>query len=110
MQALTYQTPGPGSKRPKLRVVELATPAPSEGEVLVHVRYAGLNHFETLTWRGERNRAISRALKKNVVVSGIEMAGVVASDGVDFKVGEKVVAYTHIFRGPFFHAGCVAVP
>lgn len=60
--------------------------------------------------RGGRNRAISAGLKKRTMVSGIEMAGIVESDGERLKIGDRVAGYTHIFKGPFFHAQYVAVP
>lgn len=37
------------------------------------------------------------------------MAGIVESDGQKFKRGDRVVGYTNIMRGPFFHADSVAV-
>jgi NADPH:quinone reductase-like Zn-dependent oxidoreductase len=62
------------------------------------------------TSQGKRNQTIASALKKGAVVSGIEMAGTVKSNGRRFKSGDRVFAYTHIFKGPFFHAEYVAVP
>ncbi len=78
--------------------------------MLVRVHYAGLNNFDLETAKGMRNTAITKALKKSVVVSGIEMAGTVETNGTRFSKGDPVVGYTHIFKGPFFHAPCVAVP
>jgi len=110
MKALTYALPGTKSGAPSVQLVEQPMPITKWGEVLVRIHYAGLNHFEIATSKGERNQAIARALKKGVVVSGIEMAGIAESDGKNIRQGDRVVGYTHIFKGPFFHAEYVAVP
>ena len=79
MKALTYVLPESKSGTPALRIVELPIPKVKKGEVLVRAHYAGLNYFEVATSKGERNRAIAKALKKATVVSGIEMAGITES-------------------------------
>ena len=43
------------------------------------------------------------------MVSGIELSGIVESSSGQFSPGDRVVGYTNIFRGPFFHADYVAV-
>ncbi|MEM9316960.1 MAG: zinc-binding dehydrogenase, partial [Pseudomonadota bacterium] len=48
-------------------------------------------------------------MKKKPVVSGIEMTGIVEEGSGPFMRGDRVVGYTNIFRGPFFHADYVAV-
>lgn len=108
MQALTFIPPqGPG--RPALRHVELPIPSAHPGEVLVRVHYGALNNFDLETSRGERNKAIAKAAKRNPVVSGIEMAGVAESDGDRIRPGDRVFGYTNIFKGPWFHAQYVAL-
>jgi len=109
MKALTYSFTHSGTAPPSLSLVELPIPKVKEEEVLVRVHYAGLSYFDVETSQGTRNRAIKSALKKTAVISGIEMAGIVESDGKRFKAGDRVLAYTHIFKGPFFHAEYVAV-
>ena len=76
----------------------------------MRVHFAGLNNFDLETSKGMRNRVLARALRKNVVVSGIEMAGIVETNGKRFAVGDRVVGYTHIFKGPFSHSQYVALP
>ena len=72
MKALTYQIPKSRSGKPEVRIIEIPIPTVTSGEVLVRVQFAGLNNFDLETSKGKRNRAISKALKKAVVVSGIE--------------------------------------
>ncbi len=108
MRALTYSASKDTSDAPLLEHVELSIPQPGQGEVLVRVQYAALSYIDYQTMRGDRNKAIVKALEKSPVVSGIEMAGVVESDGMRFKKGDQVVGYTNIFKGPWFHAEYVA--
>lgn len=108
MKALTFNPPASGSGSPALEHIELPTPKPGPGEVLVQVHYAALNNFDLETTRGERNKAIAKAARRNPVVTGIEMAGVVRSDGAKLRRGDKVFGYTNIFKGPWFHAQYVA--
>jgi NADPH:quinone reductase-like Zn-dependent oxidoreductase len=110
MRAISYQIPADKSAAPTLKQVELPVPQTTDGTVLVRVAYAGLSNFERETSEGKRNRSLARLMKKLPVVSGIEMAGVVVRDTDKFKSGERVVGYTNIFRGPFFHADYAAVP
>ena len=52
---------------------------------------------------------LAKARKNGPVVSGIEMSGIVESDGSRFKRGDKDFGYTNIFKGPFYHAEYVAI-
>lgn len=110
MKALSYLLPSKASGKPSLNVVNVDLPSPADGEVLVRVHYAGLSEFDLENYAGKQNRAMARSLKKGPVISGIEMAGVVESDGQQFSRGDKVVGYTNIWRGPFYHTQNVAVP
>jgi len=110
MRALTVTLPESKSGTPDRQLVDLPMPQTKRGEVLVRVHYAGLNHLDLETSRGEHNRGVAKALKRTSVVSGIEMAGVADTDGDRIKKGDRVVAYTNIFRGPFYHAQYVATP
>lgn len=109
MRALSYEMPAVRSSAPKPVIVEQPDPVPKQGEVLVRVHYAGMSNFELETARGERNRSLGKRMKKMSVVSGIEMSGTVVGDGQVFSDGDAVVGYTHIFKGPFFHAEFVCV-
>jgi len=110
MKAITLTPPGTRTGTPKRRVAEVTVPNTTRGDVLVRVHYAGLNHIDLETSRGEHNRAAAKALKRNAVVSGIEMAGIAESDGDRIKKGDRVFGYTNIFRGPFYHAQYVTTP
>ncbi|MEP5766372.1 MAG: NAD(P)-dependent alcohol dehydrogenase [Halieaceae bacterium] len=110
MKAISYSVPANRSGTPKVQLVDLPVPQAKAGHVLVRVCYAGLNNFDQETSSGTRNRALAWALKRHKVVSGIEMSGLAMSDGKQIKRGDRVVGYTNIFRGPFFHAEYVVVP
>ena len=108
MRAIGYRFPK-GSSTPSVIQVELPRPEASAGDVLVRVCFAGLSNFERETSEGKRKRSLTRLMNKMPVVSGIEMAGIVESGSGKFNRGDRVVGYTNIFRGPFFHADYVAV-
>lgn len=110
MKALTCTLPETRSGAPNRKVVELPVPEARTGEVLVRVHYAGLNYIDLETSKGEHNRSVARALKRAPVVSGIEMAGVAETDGERIQKGDRVFGYTHIFKGPFYHAQYVSTP
>ena len=110
MKALTLSYPQNGSALPKRELVDVPTPEPRAGEVRVRVHYAGLSYIDFETSNGEHRRAVERALKKSPVASGIEMAGIAETDGSKIKKGDRVFGYTHITRGPFYHAQLVATP
>lgn len=110
MKAISYNVPTLESGKPEIELVNLPSPAAAPGEVLVRVHFVGLSNFDQENSGGNRNAAMSKALRKTAVISGIEMAGIVESDGTRFKKGDRVFAYTHIWKGPFFQAERVAVP
>jgi NADPH:quinone reductase len=79
-----------------LEIVEVATPQPKPGQVLIRVRAAGVNFFETLI---RRNRFA--VIPKLPTIPGVEVAGVVDAlgEGVDPNLlGTRVVV-------PLFAAG-----
>ncbi len=108
MRAIGYRFPE-GSSAPDIEPGELPRPEATPGDVLVRVCFAGLSNFERETSEGKRKRALTRLMKKMPVVSGIEMAGIVENGCGQFSPGDRVVGYTNIFRGPFFHADYVSV-
>ncbi|GEM_PF-520383 len=110
VKILTYKIPKEKFAAPDISIVEHPIPETRSGEVLVRIHFSCLSVFELVTSKGERNAAIARALKKSPLVSGIEMAGIVESDGKTYKKGDRVFGYTHIFKGPFFHSEYAAVP
>jgi NADPH:quinone reductase-like Zn-dependent oxidoreductase len=108
MRALSFDVPTrKGAPTPKL--VEAPLPKPGAQEVLVRITHAALNYFDYENQQGLHNKALQKNLKKNPVVSGIEMAGIVESDGKRFKKGDTVFGYTNIFKGPWFHGEYVAL-
>ena len=109
MRAIGYRFTQ-GSSVPTITPLELPAPEPNVGEVLVRECFAGLSNFDRETSQGKRRRGLTRLMKKMPVVSGIEMAGIVEVGSGQFKPGDRVVGYTNIFRGPFFHADYVAIP
>jgi len=87
-----------------LQIEEIATPVPTDGEVLVHVHAAGLNHADAALMRGEplvlRLAYGLRAPK--VRVRGLDLAGVVEAVGskvTAFRPGDEV--YAQIETGSF---------
>ena len=108
MQALTLSYPESNSGTPMRRLIELPIPKARLGEVLVCVHYAALNYIDLETTKGQHYIGAAKALKRYPVVSGIEMAGIAASDGEKIKKGDRVFGYTNIFRGPFYHTQYVA--
>lgn len=110
MKALTLSYSESRSAPPARKLVDLPIPEPRAGEVRVRVHYAGLNYIDLETSNGEHRRAVERALKRSPVVSGIEMAGIAETDGQRINRGDPVFGYTHITRGPFYHAQAVSTP
>lgn len=108
MRAISFDVPS-GSERPTLKIIDAQKPVPEKSEVLVRITHAGLNHGDFETWTGKQNKTLHKRLKTNPVITGIEMAGVVESDGKGFKKGDPVFGYTNIFKGPWFHAEYVAL-
>nr|WP_298895026.1 NAD(P)-dependent alcohol dehydrogenase [uncultured Altererythrobacter sp.] len=109
MRALTLIPPSSGKGQPDLQIIQAPKPTAASGEVLVRVHFAGLQYMDYEAWQGDKNKALAKARKNGSVVSGIEMSGVVESDGYRLKRGDKVFGYTNIFKGPFYHAEYVAV-
>lgn len=109
MRALAMKPSAAGSARPDLELVDLPVPVPNTGEILVRIRYAALNYLDYESWRGDRAKFIAKAAPKHTVISGIEMAGIAESNGTRIKQGDEIFGYTHIFKGPWFHADYVVL-
>jgi NADPH:quinone reductase-like Zn-dependent oxidoreductase len=78
----------PGSEGGTLQIVDVPTPVPADGEVLVRVRASGLN-------RGEINM-VRRARSGAPIPAGVEFAGEVAALGAgvqDWQPGDRVVGH-----------------
>ena len=93
MRAMGYTRTG---EPDVLGEVELPTPRPGAGEVLVRVAYAGVNFAEIMLRRGDFGPP------DGVTVPGLEVSGEVAElgAGVDaLTVGQPVAAFTHTWIG-----------
>lgn len=89
MKAVLCEAFGPPSS---LSVVEIEAPVAGPGEVIIDVKAAALNFFDTLIIQGKYQYRPDMPFSP-----GAEMAGVVASigEGVDrVKPGDRVAAYT----------------
>jgi NADPH:quinone reductase-like Zn-dependent oxidoreductase len=87
----------------KLEVIELATPAPGPGEVLLAVRTVAANRTDLFTMRG---RAATQTPLPHV--PGLDPAGVVVALGegvTDFAVGDRVVVKPGIACGQCTYCG-----
>ncbi len=88
MKALICPSLGPAEN---LRVMEVESPAPGEGEALVAVAYAGLNFFDTLIIEGKY-----QVRPKPPFSPGGEFSGRVAALGPGaqgFQVGDRVMGF-----------------
>lgn len=86
MQVTQYNTP--------LILRELEIPKPAKGEVIVHVATCGLNFGDTLLVKGSYQEK-----PKLPFTPGMELAGTVTAVGddvSDFKVGQRVAAYSGV--------------
>ena len=85
MKAMLLRRPGPVEEGP-LEAVELPTPEPGDGEILVRVRACGVCHTDLHTVEGE-------IPAKLPVVPGHQIVGIVERIGagvVAFRVGDRV--------------------
>ena len=82
--------PPDDSRDPRPVLGELADPVPREGELLLTVRAAGLNHADLLQLRGQYPPPPGES-----EVPGLECAGVVEALGPEtscFRPGDRVMA------------------
>jgi NADPH2:quinone reductase len=90
MKLVTYG-PGPGAE--SLRVIEGPTPTPGPGQILIEVKFAGVNRPDVLQRMGRYTPPPDAS-----PVLGLEVAGRVAALGPDasaWKVGDQVCALVH---------------
>jgi len=93
-----------------LSVVDAKKPVPAKGEVLVRVRASTMNLMDSEILHGKFKGPAKKARRKGVTVTGLELSGVVASNGQIFKEGDQVFGYVDIFKGCMTHAEFVAFP
>ena len=75
-----------------LKMMEIATPVPGKGQVLIEVRACGVNYPDVLTIQDKYQVKTSRPF-----APGAEVAGVVAGIGPDvsgFEIGQNIIART----------------
>ena len=89
MKAVAFQ-----SKDQPLEIREIETPSPLEGEVLIRLSYASLNHLDLWIWK-------EQSLKKPVI-SGSDGSGIVSAvgEGVDSNlIGKEVIINPSLYWG-----------
>lgn len=85
-------------------------PTPKGDEVLVRVRASCLSHADKQMIQGHMEKTMKRLQKRSNVVTGIEISGIVESDGIKFKKGEPVVAAIDYTNGVHAHAEYIVIP
>jgi NADPH:quinone reductase-like Zn-dependent oxidoreductase len=93
-----------------ISLIDAETPIPAKGEVLVRVYASTVNSMDSETLHGKWKSAAKKAMRKGVTVTGLELSGVVASNGQIFSEGDRVFGYVDIFKGCRAHAEFVAFP
>ena len=89
MKAVTFQ-----SKDKSLELREVNTPSPLEGEVLIRLSYASLNHLDLWIWKEQT--------LENPVISGSDGSGVVTAVGTNVDtslVGKEVIINPSLYWG-----------
>jgi NADPH:quinone reductase-like Zn-dependent oxidoreductase len=93
--------------------IELQTvqiPTPKTGEVLVKIHAATINPTDVDVQHGKYAAMVNRARKQRPVITGLELSGVVVSDGVTFNQGDEVFGYVNLLKAGMTHAEYAAVP
>ena len=94
----------------RLIVHDEPMPEPKKEEVLVKVKASCLCNVDKQMIGGNMDRVMKRLQKRSNVVTGIEMSGVVASEGRKFKEGDEVLAAVDYLNGVHTHAEYVVIP
>lgn len=90
---------------------DLSVPSVKEGELLVRVTHSTINGYE-FDMASDPLLRVMRwwAGAPGQVRTGLEFAGVVKSDGVTFKEGDRVMGYVDMIAGWRPHADYVSIP
>ncbi|KUO93638.1 MAG: alcohol dehydrogenase [Vulcanisaeta sp. CIS_19] len=91
MRAVVFETPGIEN----LKIMGMPKPKPGPGEVLVRVKYAGVNPVDYFTINNKNVRPIPH-------IPGAEFSGVIEEVGPGVggvNVGDEVVIYNRLFDG-----------
>lgn len=94
----------------KIELQTIPIPTPQKGEVLVKIHAATINPTDVDVLHGKYASMVNRARKKRPVVTGLELSGVVMSDGLTFKTGDDVFGYVDLLKVGMTHAEYAAVP
>ena len=87
----------------------LMQPTVGHGEVLVEVKSASVNPFDTESAEGRFDDYFAEYSVDKEVQTGLELAGVIKSNGQVFKKGDKVFGYVHMITGWKSHAENIAI-
>ena len=85
-------------------------PVPKDDEVLVRVIASCLCHADKQMITGSMERTLKKLHKRSKVVTGVEVSGIVESDGKRFKKGDNVIAALDYLNGVHAHAEYTVIP
>ncbi len=95
MKAVTFHEHGSASV---LRYEDFPDPSPAKGEVVIDVKYCGVNHLDIWTRMGIAGKKI-----KLPHICGCDIVGTVSKTGHGLKAGERVMVYPGISCGRCAH-------
>lgn len=87
----------------------LVRPLPEQGEVLVRVKSASVNPYDSESAEGRFDEYFAEYGVDKEVQSGLEFSGIVESDGKRFKRGDQVFGYVNMITGWKSHAEYIAI-
>lgn len=93
-----------------IKLMDVPRPIPKRGEVLVQIHAATINPTDVDVMNGKYAAMVNRARKHRPIVTGLELSGVVVSDGERFKHGDEVFGYVDLLKVGMTHAQYAAVP
>ena len=94
----------------KITIQDEPVPVPKDDEVLVRVIASCLCHADKQMITGSMERTLKKLQKRSKVVTGVEVSGIVESDGKRFKKGDNVIAALDYLNGVHAHAEYTVIP
>ncbi|WP_146228453.1 zinc-binding dehydrogenase [Streptomyces sp. CG 926] len=82
----------------KFHLGQVPDPVPTAGKVLVEVKAVPLSAWERAFVTLDDPAALAKKTRKKKVNLGLEFSGVIASDGVRFRKGDRVIGSTHFVK------------
>ncbi|MFK0259528.1 zinc-binding dehydrogenase [Streptomyces sp. NPDC090445] len=73
-------------------------PVPTAGKVLVEIKAVPLSAWERAFVTLDDPAALAKKTRKKKVNLGLEFSGVIASDGIRFRKGQRVIGSTHFIK------------